>query len=121
MKNSGTWRLLLTTGALLALVAGTGTAATADDTFTALRSGISLSVSGQGNYTVRGSGYSAKTIHVWVVNTDTDRAASDRTVKTKGGSFSISGTGLKCGARYRAVSFSKVDGWNESGKVHLKC
>jgi len=110
-------------GVLLALTAGTGAAvpASATDTAAALRSGISLSVYDKSGYTVRGSGYSARTIHVWVVNTDTDRAAADRTVMTKGGSFDISGSGLKCGARYRAVSFSKVDGWNESSTVHLKC
>jgi hypothetical protein len=124
MKNSATWRLvLMIAGVLLALTAGIGTAvpASATDTTAALRSGISLSVYGKGGYTVRGSGYSAKTVHVWVVNTDTDRAAADRTAKTRGGSFSFSGSGLKCGARYRAVSFSKVDGWNESSTVYLKC
>jgi len=124
MKNSVTWRLLIMiAGALLALTAGIGTAlpASATETAAAARSGLSLSVYGKGSYSVRGSGYSAKTIHVWVVNTDTDRAVSDRTLKTKGGSFSFSGSGLKCGARYRAVSFSKVDGWDESSTVHLKC
>ncbi|MCG2624871.1 hypothetical protein LVY72_23555 [Arthrobacter sp. I2-34] len=121
MKSSVTWRLLtMIAGVLLALTAGIGTAAAAE-LDAAARSGISLSVSGKGSYTVWGSGYVAKTVHVWVVNTDTDRAVSERTLRTKGGSFSFSGSGLKCDARYRAVSFSKQDGWNESSKVHVKC
>jgi hypothetical protein len=124
MKISVTWRLLvMIAGALLALAAGLGAAvpASAADIPAAGGSSLSLRVSGNGSYTVYGSGYSAKTVHVWVVRARQGGAVDERTVKPRGRSFSFSGRGLKCGVEYMAVSFSKTDGWAETNSVSYKC
>jgi hypothetical protein len=123
MKISATWRLLImVAGTLLAVAAGLGTAAPASAAHIDARgSSLSLTVSSNGSYTVRGSGYSARTVHVWVVNISTDRAVNERPLKPNNGSFSFSGSGLGCDASYKAVSFSKQDGWDESKSVHRKC
>ncbi|MFD1211330.1 hypothetical protein ACFQ36_04660 [Arthrobacter sp. GCM10027362] len=123
MKISVTWRLLMViAGMLVALMAGWGAAAPAAAMeITANGSSLSLSVAGNGSYSVRGSGYTGSPIHVWVVNIRKDRAVDQRSIKPRHGSFSFSGGGLECNAAYKAVSFSKLDGWNESRPVSRKC
>lgn len=114
----------MTAGILLALLAGLGTAApasAADGNLTGSGSSLSLSISPNGSYSVRGSGYSARTVHVWVVNIRTDRAVNQRSVKPRRGAFSFSGSGLGCNSTYKAVSFSRLDGWNESLVVQRTC
>lgn len=123
MENSVIRRLLIViAGMLLALAAGLGTAvpASAAETDAVRGPSLSLNVSGS-SYSVRGSGYAAKTVHVWVVNIGTDRALAERSLKPRNGGFSFSGGGLGCNASYKAVSFSKQDGWAESRAVQRKC
>jgi hypothetical protein len=131
MKTSAKWRAcLMAAGVLLGLLASMGLAAPASaSTLTATSShsqadrgrgnaDLSLRLWSQGNYQVRGSGYQASRVHVWIVR---NRAVDEFYVQTHRGGFTIRGGGLQCGLTYKAVSYSPGDGWVSSSKVRFPC
>src|SRR6185312_15445296 len=132
MKTSAKWRAWLTiVGVLLGLLASMGLAAPANASTLAATSArsqsdsgsadLSLSMLGHGGYRVRGSGYEANRVHVWIVNVSRSRAVNEYYVGTQRGNFTIRGDGLQCGRSYKAVSYSRGDGWVSSSKVPFGC
>ena len=70
---------------------------------------------------MRGSDYEANRVHVWIVNVARSRAVKEFYVGTHRGDFTIRGDGLQCGRTYKAVSYSRGDGWVSSSKARFDC
>jgi hypothetical protein len=134
MKTSAKWRAwLMIAGVLLGLLASMGWAAPAGASTLAATSSpsqadrdrgsadLSLRILGGGDYRVRGSGYEANRVHVWIVNVSRNRAVDEFYVQTHHGDFTTRDGGLQCGRTYKAVSYSSGDGWVSSSKVSFHC
>jgi hypothetical protein len=133
MKTSAKWRAwLMIAGVLLGLLASMGLAAPAGASSVAATSSqfqverksdadLSLRIFGDGDYRVRGSDYEAKRVHVWIVNVSRNRVVDEFYVRTHHGDFTIRDDGLRCDRTYKAVSYSRGDGWVSSDKVRFHC
>jgi hypothetical protein len=134
MKTSAKWRAwLMIAGVFLGLLASMGLAAPAGaSTVTATSSNsqadrgrsdadLSLRIFGRGDYRVRGTDYEAHRVHVWIVNVSRDRVVDEFWVRAHHGDFKIRNDGLRCDRTYKAVSFSRGDGWVSSDKVRFHC
>jgi hypothetical protein len=134
MKTSAKWRAwLMITGVLLGLLASMGMAAPAGASSVAATSSLSqadksrsdadlsLRIFGNGDYRVRGTDYEAKRVHVWIVNVSRNRVVDEFYVRTHNGDFTIRDDGLRCDRTYKAVSYSRGDGWVSSDKVRFRC
>ncbi|MET1154143.1 hypothetical protein [Arthrobacter sp.] len=134
MKTSAKWRAwLMIAGVLLGLLASMGLAAPAGASTVAATSwhsqadkgrsdaDLSLRIFGRGDYRVRGTDYEANRVHVWIVNVSRNRAVDEFYVRTHHGDFTVRDDGLRCGHTYKAVSYSRGDGWVSSNKVRFHC
>ncbi|NKX54160.1 hypothetical protein [Arthrobacter mobilis] len=148
MKTSATWRLwLIITGAVLGLLATMGVAAPATAAVAAHSSSydhrdrdhdrewddwdhghdddedaeLTLRIFRDGDYRIRGEDYDARRVHVWLVNVSRDRVVEHYRVRTDDGEFTIRDGEVRCGRTYKAVSFSRADGWEVSNKVSFRC
>jgi hypothetical protein len=137
MKTSAKWRAwLMIAGVFLGLLASIGMAAPAGASTVVATSShsqadrgqqrggdanLSLRIFGNGDYRVRGTDYEAKRVHVWVVNVSRDRVVNEFYVRTHHGDFTSRNDGLRCDRTYKAVSFSRNDGWVSSNKVRFHC
>ena len=138
MKNSLSWRLfVLVAGTLLALLAGMGLAAPAvASPVQVATSGnhydrgadLYLEAKGEGRHVdlkVRGENYDAKWVYVKVVQINhhgRERVIDHREVRTdKDDDFRYQIRNASCGYEYKAISYSKKDGWEQRGRVWIKC
>lgn len=143
MKTSATWRLwLIITGAILGLLATMGVAAPATAAVAANSSSydhrdrdrdwdhrhgddddaeLTLRIFRDGDFRIRGEDYDARRVHVWLVNVSRDRVVEHYRVRTDDGDFTIRDGEVRCGRTYKAVSFSRADGWEVSNKVRFRC
>lgn len=137
MKTSARLRVwFMVTGVLLGLLASIGLAAPAGASSVAVPAShshedkgghgdgdatLTLRIYHDGDYKVKGEDYEAKRVHVWIVNVSKHYVVDHFYVKTRHGDFKIHDDGLRCGKTYKAVSYSKADGWVSSDKVYFKC
>ena len=126
----------MVTGVLLGLLASIGVAAPAGAGSVAVPAShsqadkghhhdsdatLTLRIYKDGDYRVKGEDYEAKRVHVWIINVSKHKVVDHFYVRTHDGDFRIHGDDLKCGKTYKAVSYSKADGWVSSDKVYFKC
>lgn len=127
MKTSLTWRLwLMITGALLGLLAAIGVAPPASASTAASQgwgdADLTLRIFDDGGYRVRGEGYEAHRVQIWIINESQNRVVDEFSVRTDDdGDFVIRDDGLRCDRTYRAVSYSGNDDWNVSSAVRFDC
>ncbi|TJY71467.1 hypothetical protein E4J89_04260 [Arthrobacter sp. CAU 1506] len=135
MRSSAKWRArLLIAGVFLGLLASMGVAAPAGASSVAATSSqsqadrgdrgdanLSLRIFHNGDYRVRGADYDARRVHVWVVNVSRDRVVHESYARTHHGHFTVRDDGLRCDRTYKAVTFSRKDGWVSSNKVRFHC
>ncbi|MFT4469476.1 hypothetical protein ACMX2H_06140 [Arthrobacter sulfonylureivorans] len=137
MKSSAKWRAwLMIAGVLLGLLASMGVAAPAGASSVAATSSqsqadrgdrgrsdadLSLRIFRNGDYRVRGTDYDARRVHVWIVNVSRDRVVDEFYARTHHGDFTVRDDGLRCDRTYKAVTFSRKDGWVSSNKVRFHC
>lgn len=126
----------MVTGVLLGLLASIGLAAPAGASSVAVPAShshedkgdhgngdaeLSLRIYDDGDYRVRGEGYEANRVHVWIINVSKHKVVDHFRVWTDDGDFTVRGDDLKCGKTYKAVSYSHDDGWVSSDRVKFRC